>query len=98
MMRLVAGLALTSAFETGAAQAAVGLPGAAVPAGAASPAPTRVEYFCSPGFEPSYGGTCVAVPARAEIELFVDQPLYETRTVRRVIRHHRYRHGLRERF
>ena len=58
----------------------------------------HAEYFCSPGFEPSYGGTCVAVPARAEIELFVDQPLYETRTVRRVIRHHRYRHGLRERF
>ena len=25
----------------------------------------HAEYFCSPGFEPSYGGTCGAVPARA---------------------------------
>ena len=25
----------------------------------------QAEYFCSPGFEPSYGGTCVAVPSRA---------------------------------
>ena len=57
----------------------------------------RAEYFCSPGFEPSYGGTCVAVPARAEIELFVDQPLLggETTTVVRHHRRHR-RHGLRE--
>ena len=59
----------------------------------------RAEYFCSPGFEPSYGGTCVAVPARAEIELFVDQPLYggETTTVARRY-HHRRRHGLRARY
>lgn len=61
----------------------------------------HAEFFCSPGFEPSYGGTCVAVPPRAEIELFVDQPLYvgEDATVplRRHYRRHR-RHGLRERF
>lgn len=58
----------------------------------------RAEYFCSPGFEPSYGGTCVAVPARAEIELFVDQPLLGgEETVVRHIRRHR-RHGLRERY
>ena len=60
----------------------------------------KAEYFCSPGFEPSYGGTCVAVAPRAEIELFVDQPLYdgENATVPlRRYRHHR-RHGLRERF
>lgn len=59
----------------------------------------RAEYFCSPGFEPSYGGTCVAVPARAEIELFVDQPLLGgEETVVRHYRHHRRHHGLRERF
>ncbi len=58
----------------------------------------RAEYFCSPGFEPSYGGTCVAVPPRAEIELFVDQPLLGSEET--VVRHHRRhrRHGLRERF
>ena len=56
------------------------------------------EYFCSPGFEPSYGGTCVAVPARAEIELFVDQPLLGAETtVARHYRRHR-RHGLHARF
>ena len=58
----------------------------------------RAEYFCSPGFEPRYGGTCVAVPPRAEIELFVDQPLLGSEeTVVRHYRRHR-RHGLRERF
>ncbi len=59
----------------------------------------RAEYFCSPGFEPSYGGTCVAVPPRAEIEQFVDQPLIgadETTVVRHYRRHRR--HGIRERF
>ena len=58
----------------------------------------QAEYFCSPGFEPSYGGTCVAVPARAEIELFVDQPLLGSEeTVVRHYRRHR-RHGIRERY
>ncbi len=100
-MRLAAGLGfgLAAATLVGAAQAAVGLPAKALPGALPSSAAgvTRVEYFCSPGFEPSYGGTCVAVPSRAEIELFVDQPIYETQTVRRVVRRHR-RHGLRERF
>ena len=60
----------------------------------------RAEYFCSPGFEPSYGGTCVAVPARAEIELFVDQPLLGGEEPVPLVRHsrrHRH-HGLRARF
>ena len=55
----------------------------------------HAEYFCSPGFEPSYGGTCVAVAPRTEIELFVDQPLYGGETIVRH-RHHHRRHGLRE--
>ena len=55
-----------------------------------------IEYFCSPGFEPR-GGACVAVPSRAEIELFVDQPIYDAPApYRRHRRHHRK--GLRERF
>ena len=58
----------------------------------------QAEYFCSPGFEPSYGGTCVAVPARAEIELFVDQPLLGSEAPVPLARHYRRhrRHGLRE--
>ena len=56
----------------------------------------RVEYYCSPGFEPR-GGSCVAVPSRAEIELYVDQPIYGgDYGVRRRYRHRR--RGLRERF
>ena len=57
--------------------------------------PLRVEYYCSPGFEPGRGGTCVAVPSRAEIELFIDQPIYGGATRSRV-RHRR--RGLRARF
>lgn len=59
----------------------------------------RSEYFCSPGFEPSYGSTCVAVPPRAEIEIFVTQPLIsgDETTLVRHYRGHR-RHGLRTRY
>ncbi len=106
MTRLAAGLALALAFTAGTAQAAVGLPAAGLfamsgPVGGLPGAPTihRVEYYCSPGFEPSYGGACVAVPARAEIELFVDQPIYGTEVTRRAVHHvRRHRHALRERF
>lgn len=81
------------ALALAAAAAAAGSCLMVVPGGA------RAEYFCSPGFEPSYGGTCVAVPARAEIELFVDQPLLgveRTEVVRQYRRHRR--HGLRARY
>lgn len=103
MTRHPAGLALALALTAGTAQAAVGLPAATltVPARGEAGAPLlhRVEYYCSPGFEPSYGGTCLAVPARAEIELFIDQPIYATEETRRVVhRVRRHRHGLRERF
>ena len=97
-MRHAAGLALGLALTgfASAAQAMVGLPGAVAPI---APALTKVEYFCSPGFEPSYGGTCVAVPPRAEIELYVDQPIYgvPVPTYRTYVRHRR-RHGIRERY
>ncbi len=102
MMRLAAGLALALAIPACSAQAAVGpsMAGASAMAkgSAAAPAVTRVEYYCSPGFEPSYGGTCVAVPARPEIELFVDQPIYGTEATRRLVHHRRHRHALRARF
>ena len=98
MMRHVAGLALGVALIglTSTARAMVGAP-AAMPSSAASI--TKVEYFCSPGFEPSYGGTCVAVAPRAEIELFVDQPIFaptEPRYRPRVRR--RRHHGISERY
>ena len=64
-----------------------------------TPAITKVEYFCSPGFEPSYGGTCVAVASRAEIELFVDQPIFAPvePAYRPRVRRRRH-HGLHERY
>lgn len=53
---------------------------------------TKVEYFCSPGYEPSYGGRCIATAARDQVELFVDTPVEAyTHVTRR-------RHGLRERY
>ena len=97
-MRHVAGLALGLALvaATSAAQAMVAAPVA--PTSTSSPI-TKVEYFCSPGFEPSYGGTCLAVAPRAEIELFVDQPIFEPTapTYRTRVRRHR-RHGISERY
>jgi len=98
-MRHAAGLALGLALTVSAstAQAMVGAPLA--DARPAPPAVTKVEYYCSPGFEPSYGGTCVAVPSRAEIELFIDQPILdEPRVLHRVPHHRRHRSGLRERY
>ena len=98
-MRMTVGLCagLCLSVVGSAAQAAVGAPGA-VRSASSMPNLTQVEYFCSPGFEPSYGGTCVAVPSRAEVELFVDQPIYESEhVVRRTLRHHR-RRGLQERY
>ncbi len=62
-----------------------------------TPSLTSVEYFCSPGFEPGRGGTCVAVPSRAEIELFVDQPIYDGSLSYRH-RARRRHHTIRERF
>lgn len=90
------GLASVLVISVGGAQAAPGAIGAV--ARSAAPAITNVEYFCSPGFEPSYGGTCVAVPSRAEVEIYVEQPIYDTsETVHHHARraHHR---GIRERY
>jgi hypothetical protein len=98
-MRVTVGFLLGASLLVAgsSAQAAVGSPGA-ITVSPHAPALTRVEFFCSPGFEPSQGGTCVAVPARAEVELFVDQPIYgqEEQVVHHVRRHRR--HGLRERY
>ena len=95
---LALGLMLLGATST--AQAMVGAPGSArIAAPASDAAVTKVEYFCSPGFEPSYGGTCLAVAPRAEVELFVDQPIFEpaARVYRSRVRRHRH-HGLSERY
>ena len=58
----------------------------------------RAEYYCSPGFEPVAGGRCVATLSRSEVDLFLNDPVYEEapRPLHRV-RHHR-RHGLRLRY
>ena len=57
----------------------------------------QAEHFCSPGFEPSYNGQCIATMARDEIQLYLNEPAYDAAP--RVIRHHRHhRVGLRERY
>ena len=64
-----------------------------VPA-AKTPAITKVEYFCSPGFEVS-GSRCVATASRDEIDLTLNETFGDA-PPRRHRRHHR--HGLRERY
>lgn len=94
-MRQVAAFLLASSLLAigAAAQAMPGLPTAAAPRPA--PAITRVEYFCSPGYEPTYGGRCVATLSRDQVELYLND-VYDDTTV--VHRRHRHRHGLHERF
>lgn len=78
------------------ATGASALPGAATGLALERPAPpalTEVEYFCSPGFVPTYGGRCIATPARDEVELFLNE------AVEAPVYHHRHRrHGLRARY
>ena len=54
---------------------------------------TKVEYFCSPGFVPTYGGRCEATAVATQIELFLNEPVEEP-----VVRHHHRRHALHERY
>ncbi len=99
---------LPAILLTGLVAAATALPIAeaaamgAVPLAPAMPGPTvldrgitRVEYFCSPGFEVS-GSRCVAVASRDEIDLALNPTFGDAPP--RHHRRHRYRHGLRERY
>ena len=57
----------------------------------------KVGYYCSPGFEATYGGRCVATISRDEIDLYLnDSPVDNDRPPPR--RHHHRRHGLVERY
>ncbi len=57
----------------------------------------HAEYYCSPGFEPTFGGQCVATLSRDQIQLYLNEPVAEAiPTVRS--RHHRRRHGLAARY
>ena len=56
------------------------------------------EYYCSPGFEPISGGRCVATISRSEVDLYLNDPVYdEAPRARRHYRHHR-RHFVRARY
>ncbi len=97
-MRLAA--ILLTGLGLGAAATAVGTTGAAamgaapLPAMAAVAAITKVEYFCSPGFEVS-GSRCVATASRDEVDLYLNETFGDA-APRRPHRHRR--RGLRERY
>lgn len=103
-MRISAGHALALGLAAAATGSAVtvahALPAASLPlAKEATASLQRVGFFCSPGYEASYGGRCVATPARSEVDLYQDLPTYygEATTLHRTYRRHR-RQGLHERF
>ena len=57
----------------------------------------QAEYYCSPGFEPINGGRCVATVSRSEVDLYLNDPVYdEARPVRR--HHRRHRHTVHARY
>ncbi len=97
-MRLAAILLTGLGLE--AAATALQITGAAamgvVPLAPATSAPaiTRVEYFCSPGFEVS-GSRCIATTSRDEIDLYLNETFGDAAPRRH---HRRHRHGLRERY
>ncbi len=66
---------------------------------AAEAAPARAEYYCSPGFVPSYG-RCIATAASDEVDLYLNEPggyIHDDAPLR-VVHHRHRRHGLHERY
>ena len=57
----------------------------------------QAEYYCSPGFAPTFVGQCVATLSRDEILLYLNEPVAEAVPMVRS-RHHRRRHGLAARY
>ena len=94
---LLTGLCLGATAATLAPVSSAAAMGA-TPRGTLAPLPavTRVEYFCSPGFDVS-GGRCVATTSRDEVDLYLNET-YGDAAPRRHYRRHRQRHGLRERY
>lgn len=91
------GLILAACFHGSVADAAIGQ-FKTMDAGATLPV-TKAAFYCSPGFELNYAEQCVATASRAQVELFVDQPIYGAdETVVRHYRHRHHRNGIRERY
>ena len=66
---------------------------------AAGATPARAEYYCSPGFQPSYG-RCIATAASSEVDLYLNEPggyIHDDAPAPLVHRRHR-RHGLHLRY
>ena len=58
--------------------------------------PASAEFYCSDGFEPTSGGRCIAVAARDEIQLYLNDPVEDSGEP---VHHRRHRHhGLHERY
>jgi hypothetical protein len=63
-----------------------------------APSATLVEYYCSPGFEPTYGGRCVATLSRDEIDLYLNDTTDDGVAHHRYRRHHRRHYTLHSRY
>jgi hypothetical protein len=69
-------------------------------AAAAGAAPARAEYYCSPGFEPSYG-RCIATASTDQVDLYLNEPggyIHEDAPPVPLVHHRHRRHGLRARY
>ena len=94
-MRRTALLVLALASGALPAQAMVGAPLAVAPT---RPAIVKVEYYCSPGFEPSYG-RCVATASTDQVDLYLNEPGgYDREELAPPVRHRHRRHGLHARY
>ncbi len=58
----------------------------------------QAGYYCSPGFEATSGGRCVATLSRDEVDLYLNEPAAEPFVPAVRPRHHRRRHGIAERY
>ena len=87
-------VALT-AYGTGAEALGV-LPGGA--RGTQTAPVVRVGYYCSPGFEATAGGRCIAVASRDEVDLYLNEPAGDYGEPAPLRRHHRHRKGLHARY
>ncbi len=100
----IAGLLFTifglGAFVSGAhAMGTMPVGALSAAARASTEAPIRLaEYYCSPGYEPTSGGRCIATASRDEVELYVDYPLGEPQPAPAPPHRRHRRHGLRERY
>ena len=57
----------------------------------------RVGYYCSPGYEATYGGRCVATASTDQVDLHYNEPSDYDEPAPVPRRHHRHK-GLHERY